>query len=205
MKFSWLLVIVTIAIPGATSAQQNALPQSKAPHATVVRSGEIMAAVGQNDTEALADTLLRVVPIEPKYNVAVAVVRQSGTDGHPPTAAFAHDDITEVYQIIEGRGVLVTGGKLYSVKPVTDGKILREIGPSSKGNGIAGGTRTCVGPGDIVVIPPHTPHEFVEISTKRIVYTIIRIDSHRVLALHSHPHSTCDGCRPTKSGNSGDL
>ena len=84
MKFSWLLVIVTIAIPGATSAQQNALPQSKAPHATVVRSGEIMAAVGQNDTEALADTLLRVVPIEPKYNVAVAVVRQSGTDGHPP-------------------------------------------------------------------------------------------------------------------------
>ena len=183
MKFSWLFVIVTFAIPGAASAQRAIVPQSTASHATVVRSGEIMAAAGQNGTEALSDAMLRLVTIESKYNIAVAVVRRSEINGHPPTDAFVHDDVTEIYQIVKGRGVLVTGGTLESGKPVTNRRTLREIGPSTEGEAILGGTRTSVGPGDMVIIPPHTPHGFVAISTKQIVYTIVRIDRKRILAL----------------------
>ena len=40
-------------------------------------------------------------------------------------------------------------------------------------------------PGDIVVIPPHTVHGFAEISTQRIVYTLIRIDPQQILELRS--------------------
>jgi len=38
-----------------------------------------------------------------------------------------------------------------------------------------------------IVIPPHTAHGFVEISSKRIVYTLIRIDPKRILELRSTP------------------
>jgi uncharacterized RmlC-like cupin family protein len=56
-------------------------------------------------------------------------------------------------------------------------------GPSSVGNVNRGGTRQSVGPGDLIVIPPHTPHGFVEITTARIVYTVIRVDPQRLLEL----------------------
>ena len=38
----------------------------------------------------------------------------------------------------------------------------------------------------IVIIPPHTPHGFVDITSPRIIYTIIRVDPQKVLAL---PHT----------------
>jgi hypothetical protein len=100
--------------------------------------------------------------------------------------ALVHDDVAEVYQVIEGEGVLVTGGALQSAKPLTAAGVVGEIGPSSAGQSIVGGTSRRVGPGDIVVIPPHTPHGFVDISTPRIVYTIIRVDPHKVLELHGN-------------------
>lgn len=188
MKINWLVIIVALALPGAASARHSSMPQSTAPHATIVRSAKIMAVVERTHTGALSDALLSVVPIESKYNVGVAVVRRSEIGGHPPTGAIVHHDVTEVYQIIEGKGVLVTGGKLRSSKPITDPQVLRAIGPTSTGKGIIGGTRTSVGPGDMVVIPPNTPHGFVKISTRRIVYTIVRVDPHRVLSLPSNPH-----------------
>jgi mannose-6-phosphate isomerase-like protein (cupin superfamily) len=48
---------------------------------------------------------------------------------------------------------------------------------------IHAGTRQSVSPGDIIVIPPHTAHGFAEITTERIVYTVIRVDPQRLLEL----------------------
>ena len=162
------------------------------PHlrATTISSAEIKTAIQANEAGALADSVLRVLPIESAYNVGVSVVRRSQVDGKAPPDAIVHDTITEVYQIIEGKGVLVTGGTVESPTPFpNDGQIVRQvIGPSSFGKAILGGTRREVGPGDIVVIPPHTAHGFVEINTERIVYTLIRIDPQRILELRSEPN-----------------
>jgi hypothetical protein len=77
------------------------------------------------------------------------------------------------------------GGTLGSPEAFpADGPIVRRvIGPSSRGKGILGGMRHAVGPGDIVVIPPHMPHGLVEIRTPRIVYTLVRIDPQKRLEL----------------------
>lgn len=99
-----------------------------------------------------------------------------------PPDALVHDSVTEIYQIIEGSGILVTGGTLQSPKPLTAAAVVGEIGPSRAGLAIVGGTRHQVGPHDIVVIPAGTPHGFVEISSPRIVYSIIRVDPQRSLA-----------------------
>lgn len=182
MQTRWLGLIVALAAAGGTT-----FAQSSAPQATAICSTEIKSEIQRNETGPLADSVLRVLPIESKYNVGVSVVRRSQVDGKTPPDAIVHDAITEVYQIIEGEGVLATGGTLVSPVPFPkDGQIVRQIiGPSSSGKVILGGARQPVGPGDIVVIPPHTPHGFVEIKTKRIVYTIIRIDPQQVLELRS--------------------
>ncbi|MGH8132892.1 MAG: AraC family ligand binding domain-containing protein [Steroidobacteraceae bacterium] len=188
MKINWLVISGALALSGAASALNATLAKSTTAEATIVRSGEIKAAGERNNTGALSDSVLRVVPIESKYNVGVAVVRRSQVGGRAPPDALVHDAVTEVYQVIEGEGVLVTGGMLQSAKPLTDDSVVREIGPSLQGTSIIGGTRHWVGPGDIVIIPPHTPHGFVEITTQRIVYTIVRIDPERVLDLRSKTH-----------------
>lgn len=189
MKVNWLVVLATLTLSSAASADKDPVPQATAPHATVVSSGEIEAAVKHNGTGAISDTVLRVLPVASRYNVGVAVVRRSQVNGRTPPDAVLHDDVTEVYQIIEGQGVLLTGGALQSTKPITDPAVLGEIGPSLGGQAIHGGTPHRVGPGDIVIIPAGTPHGFIEITTPRIVYTIIRIDPLRVLALRSRTHS----------------
>jgi len=185
MHTRWLSLIAGFAVTGTTLAQSSAAPA--APRATTISSAEIKTAIQFNKAGALADSVLRVLPIESKYNVGVSVVRRSQVKGKTPPDAIVHDTITEVYQIVEGKGVLVTGGTLESPSPFpNDGPVVRQIiGPSSFGKVILGGTRRNVGPGDIVVIPPHTAHGFVEIKTKRIVYTVIRIDPQQILELRS--------------------
>jgi hypothetical protein len=159
------------------------------PHATIVPAAEMAAAVKHNGMVAVDDAVLRVVPVGTDYNVGVSVVRRSQVDGRAPPDAIVHDAITEIYQVTEGSGVLVTGGTIESATPLAaDNPIVRQlIGPSSVGKVIRGGTPQRVGPGDIVVIPPRTPHGFVEITTERIVYTLIRVDSQRLLDLREQP------------------
>ncbi|MGH8201090.1 MAG: hypothetical protein ACREVO_12155 [Steroidobacteraceae bacterium] len=186
MKVNRLLIIATLSLWSAAYANKDPVPQSGLQPAILISSGEIAAAVKHNGTGALSDSVLRVIPIASKYNIGVAVVRRSRMSGHMPPDALVHEAVTEVYQIIEGRGVMVTGGVLQSPRPIADAAILGEIGPSSAGQAIVGGARRRVGPGDIVVIPAGTPHGFLEVTTARIVYTIIRIDPLGVLHGKAH-------------------
>ncbi|MBP9145793.1 MAG: AraC family ligand binding domain-containing protein [Thermoanaerobaculia bacterium] len=188
MRTRWFGLLVALAAASPTLAQSPAPAPAKAPpQATAIRSTEILAEAQRNPAGALADSVLRVVPIESSYNVGVSVVRRSRVEGKTPPDAIVHDAITEVYQILEGRGVLVTGGTLEAPTAFPlDGPIVRQIiGPSAFGKVILGGTRQEVGPGDIVVIPPHTAHGFVEITTEQILYTLIRIDPQQLLELRS--------------------
>ncbi len=187
MQAKWLPVVAALVLSTAASAQKDAAARPAATPVTFVSAGEIKAAVEKTNTGAFSDSPLRVVPIESKYNVGVAVVRRSKVDGRMQPDALIHNDVTEVYQIIEGEGVLVTGGKLESAKPLSAAAVIGEIGPSSAGQSIVGGTSRHVAPGDIVIIPPHAPHGFVDIITPRIIYTIIRIDPEKVLELRSKP------------------
>ena len=153
--------------------------------AILVHTAEINAAEETDRGRAVADSVIRVVSIEGKYNVGVSVVSRSKVNGKTPTDAIIHDVVTEVYHIIEGRGILVVGGTLdSSVRiPANNSIVLKITGPSSTGKHIIGGSRYEVGPGDIVVIPPNTSHGFAELKTGTIVYTLIRIDPEKVLEI----------------------
>ena len=184
------LVLLALASTAADSQVPEASTTARASGiATYVPSAEIRAAVETPATGPTLDSVLRVAAIEGEYNVGVSVVRRAKVDGRTPPDALSHAAITEVYHVLEGSGVLVTGGSLEGATALpADGRTVRElVGPSSRGSAIAGGTERQVGPGDVVIVPPNTPHGFVEISSERIVYLLVRVDPQRLLAERAGP------------------
>ena len=166
-------------------AQNSNRPDSNLRKATLIHSSEVNNAARVGNGLAIADSVLRVVSIEEKYNLGVSVVTRSKINGKTPLDAIVHDVVTEVYNIVEGSGVLLVGGTLDSAQriPTNNPIVFKITGPSSRGKSITGGTVYEVQPGDIIIIPPHTPHGFIELKTNTIVYTLIRIDYDKVLEL----------------------
>jgi mannose-6-phosphate isomerase-like protein (cupin superfamily) len=125
------------------SAQNSDPSKASAGKATVVHTAEINAVAKMITGFAVADSVLRVVSIEMKYNIGVSEVSPSKINGKKPPDAIVHDVVTEVYHIVEGRGTLLLGGTLDSaVQFPADGQIvLKMAGPSSAGKHITDGTQ----------------------------------------------------------------
>ena len=75
------------------------------------------------------------------------------------------------------------GGDIENAKATpADSPVVRVLnGPSSGGGRVVGGTSNALGPGDVVIIPPNTPHWWTDIPTDQIVYLVVRMDPKRVL------------------------
>ena len=151
--------------------------------ATDVPNDEIMAIVKKTAASAVSDTQIRVVGINNDYNVGVGVVHRARTQGPQTPNAIEHSQITEVYHFISGNATFVTGGTMENPKEsAPDSQVVKVLnGPSTGGGAILHGTTRKVGAGDVVIIPPNTPHWFSEIASDQIVYLVIRVDPHKVL------------------------
>ena len=160
-------------------AQTPHLPRGTA---TDVGNAEIVAAVAKTTSSAVSDQAIRVVSINNEYNVSIGVVHRAkkGPDGG---GGIEHSEITEVYHVISGSGTLVTGGTIADGKDsAPDSAVVKVLnGPSTSGGVVGGGASRLLGPGDVVIIPPNTPHWFREITSDQIVYLVVRVDPHKVL------------------------
>lgn len=185
---AFLLAPFVLSAAAGVQAQTTAPTAPTSAHlprgsATDVSGAEIKTAVQKSASAAVSDQQLRVVSINGEYNVGVGVVHRAKTEGRNPGGGIEHSQITEVYHIIEGNGTLVTGGTIENPKESSpDSSVVKVLnGPSSGGGVIQNGVSRKVGPGDVVIIPPNTPHWFSEITSEQIAYLVIRIDPHKVL------------------------
>ena len=190
ITFSVAAVLVFIAVNAVqaqtqnpTKAQEQAPPHVPRGTATDVTNTEIKATVQKAATTPVSDQQLRVVGINGAYNVGVGVVRRAKTEGRNPGGGIEHSHITEIYHIIEGEGTLVTGGTIENPRESPpDSSVVKVLnGPSTGGGPIQSGVSRKVGPGDVVIIPPNTPHWFREITSDQIVYLVVRVDPDKVL------------------------
>ena len=153
--------------------------------ATDIGNADVLATLAKTAQAAVSDQAIRVVSINDEYNVGVGVVHRSKTQiGAKGNAnAIEHSLITEVYHFIEGTGTFVTGGAIENGRDVAaDSNVVKVLnGPSTSGGEVRTGVSRKVGPGDVVIIPPNTPHWFSEIATDQIVYLVVRVDPHKVL------------------------
>jgi hypothetical protein len=184
LGFLGFAFIFVLAIPGGFRAQA----QSPSPHlprgtATDISSSEIDALVRRVAAVRVSDQAIRVVTINGEYNVSIGVVSRLKTSGKEAPSGIEHAQITEIYHVISGNGTLVTGGTLNDPKEVPSSNEVVTLlnGPSTDGSGIKDGVSRKIGPGDVVIIPPNTPHWFSEIPTDKIVYLVVRVDPHKIL------------------------
>ena len=160
-------------------AQTPHLPRGTA---TNVPNTDIMATVAKTASSPVSDQAVRVVSINNEYNVSIGVVHRA-KKGPEGGGAIEHSQITEVYHVISGNGTLVTGGTIDNPKEsAPDSAVVKVLnGPSTGGGVIENGVSRVLGPGDVVIIPPNTPHWFSEITSDQIVYLVVRVDPHKVL------------------------
>lgn len=147
-----------------------------------IPNSEIQRVAARNANAAVSDQQIRVISINGDYNVGVGVVHRAKTEKQS-VGGSEHSQITEVYHVISGTGTLVTGGVIENAKerPASNEAVRTLTGPSMEGTRIIGGVSRTIGPGDVVVIPPNTPHTFTEITSPEIVYLVVRFDPHKVL------------------------
>jgi len=183
---SFLAIVFALSITSKFPAQSQNTPS--APHlprgtATDVNNSEIDALVRKVAAVRVSDQAIRVISINSEYNVGVSVVSRLKTSGKEAPSGIEHSQITEIYHVISGSGTLVTGGALNDPKevPANNEVVTLLNGPSTEGSGIQNGVSRKIGPGDVVVIPPNTPHWFSEIPSDKIVYLVVRVDPHKIL------------------------
>src|ERR1019366_2223573 len=148
--------------------------------ATYISAADVQAVANRSADKPANDTQIAVVGInndEDRLAVGVAHRSKASLAGQ---ASYEHTDITEVYYIVSGSGVLLTGGTIENVKPPSSGS---PSGPTASGGKILNGVSRKVGPGDVIVIPPNTPHIFSSMDSDQVVYVLIRPDPHKVLPL----------------------
>ena len=89
---------------------------------------------------------------------------------------IVHSEITEIYYVFQGKATIITGGTIADAKPFAVNV------PAWKGSSVVfntptlggpfkGGTRRVVGPGDIIVVPPGTVHQWGTVETPMLVYS----------------------------------
>ena len=149
--------------------------------ATDIRAADVQATLKQAIASKTVDTPMRTVDAG-GHNVGVGLVhRPKGTN---LSGGASHDKVSEVYHVLEGAGLLVTGGTLINPqRRAGASEVVTQInGPGFSGTAIEGGVRRRIAKGDIVIIPAGTPHWFPEVE-EDLTYTVVRVDPTRVVTL----------------------
>jgi mannose-6-phosphate isomerase-like protein (cupin superfamily) len=181
-----LMAVVAIGVTlAALSAQEKEYrPTCNMCPGTYIPSTEVQAYVKRAIANQLTDQQVRQVDIG-KANVGVAVVYR-GKIANPNAAVAEHDLVSEVYHVLDGSATLVLGPELVGKerRPSAETTVRFLNGPGNNAKGIRNGVTHELKPGDVVVIPAGTGHQFTKIDD-HISYLMVRIDPDKVT-----PHKT---------------
>jgi len=184
----------TIAIVGAVSAVVVAAAQGRInptdPQPTCrlcpgyyIPLSELQSYTKKAIDENLLDQQVRDIDIG-KAHVGIGMVHRKKLDAPAKDSVAEHDQVSEVYHIIDGTATLVLGPDIVNRqrRPSTLRTVVEFNGPGNNGSEITNGTTYQLKPGDVVVIPAGTGHLFTKIED-HIDYLMVRIDPDKVTPL----------------------
>jgi mannose-6-phosphate isomerase-like protein (cupin superfamily) len=159
---------------------QDQKPTCRNCQATYIPDGELRAYLRRAITNNLVDQQIRAVDVG-KTNVDIGVVYRGKLAAPSPNSVAEHDQVSEVYHIIDGSATLVTGPELVDEQSrPADSEAVRLLnGPGNNAASIRNGVTYQLEPGDVIIIPAGTGHWFTKIDD-HITYLMIRIDPDKV-------------------------
>ena len=156
-------MLTLLALAMALAAEQQATS------GTVITAEEIASTLKQSVANNVVDQPVKAADVPGGHKASLALLRRT----KPETTALIHDRVTEIYQITEGSGTIVTGGSLENAT-ATDLTRLN-AGPSHTGTH-KGGESKHVGVKDVIIIPAGMPHRFSQLDGPAIVYLVYRFE-----------------------------
>ena len=173
---------------------QSPQPTCKQCQATYIPKSELDAYTAKAVKYNIVDQQVRSVDVG-KSQVGIGMVtRGKLAPGAVRKGAVAeHEQISEVYYVIEGEATLLTGPSLVNpVKRPDNEKTVRlQNGPGWSSDNITNPQVNHLKAGDMIVIPAGTGHLFTEIPD-HITYMMVRIDPDKVVPTKSQAESEAD-------------
>jgi len=161
---------------------------------------ELQAYTKKAVDENLLDQQVRDVEIG-KAHVGIGMVHRKKLDAPAKDSVAEHDQVSEVYHIVDGTATLVLGPDITNRqrRPSTLRTVVEFNGPGNNGSGIRSGTTYQLKPGDVVVIPAGTGHLFTKIDD-HIDYLMVRIDPDKVTPIRDEAKSKDYLSKPAPKG-----
>jgi mannose-6-phosphate isomerase-like protein (cupin superfamily) len=150
---------------------------------------ELQAYTKKAIEEKLTDQQVRDIEIG-KAHIGIGMVHRGKLDKPAPNSVAEHDQVSEVYHIIDGSATLVLGADIVDRqrRAATLRTVVEYNGPGNNGSDIRNGVAYNIKAGDVVVIPAGTGHWFTKIDD-HIDYLMVRIDPDKVTPLKSEAQS----------------
>ncbi len=156
---------------------------------TYIPASEMDAYTKKAIAEALVDQRVRAVDIG-KSNVGIGLVHRGRLAAPAANSVAEHDQVSEVYYVIDGTATLVLGPDITNRqrRPATERTVIERNGPGNNGSDVRNGVAYELKKGDTVIIPAGTGHWFTKIDD-HVTYLMVRIDPDKVAPLFSEAQS----------------
>jgi mannose-6-phosphate isomerase-like protein (cupin superfamily) len=161
---------------------------------------ELQAYTKKAVDENLLDQQVRDIEIG-KAHVGIGMVHRKKLDAPAKDSVAEHDQVSEVYHIIDGTATLVLGADITNRqrRPATQLTVVQFNGPGNNGSEIRNGVAHQLKPGDVIVIPAGTGHLFTKIDD-HIDYLMVRIDPDKVTPIRDEATSKDYLSKPAPRG-----
>ena len=162
---------------------------------------ELQAYTKKALAENLLDQQVRDIEIG-KAHIGIGMVHRGKLDKPAPDSVAEHDQVSEVYHIIDGTATLMLGPDITNRqrRPATQLTVREFNGPGNNGSDIRNGKSYDLKPGDVVVIPAGTGHWFQKIDD-HIDYLMVRIDPDKVTPIKDEAASKAYLSKPAPRVN----
>jgi mannose-6-phosphate isomerase-like protein (cupin superfamily) len=195
MKHFLLGIAVATLVAAALMAQEGKInptdpqPTCKMCPGYYIPAAELQAYTAKAIAENLVDQQVRSIDIG-KSNVAIGIEHRGKLDKPGTDSVAEHDQVSEVYRILDGTATLVLGPDITNRqrRPATQRTVVEYNGPGNNGSEIRNGLTLQLKPGDMVVIPAGTGHWFTKIDD-HIDYFMVRIDPDKVAPIKGEAQS----------------
>src|SRR4249920_781873 len=167
---------------------------------TYIPLDELQAYTKKAIAEKLLDQQVRDVEIG-KAHIGIGMVHRVKLDKPAADSVAEHDQVSEVYHIVDGSATLVLGPDIVNRqrRPATLRTVVEFNGPGNNGTEVRNGVTYQLKTGDVVVIPAGTGHWFTKIDD-HIDYLMVRIDPDKVTPLKDEDASKAYLSKPAPRG-----
>jgi len=188
--------VVVVALMAQGNSNPNPKPTCNMCPGYYIPLSELQAYTKKAVAENLVDQQARDIDIG-KAHIGIGVVHRGKLASPAPDSVAEHDQVSEVYHIIDGTATLVTSPDIVGMKrrPATLETVRLFNGPGSNGTSIRNGVSYDLKAGDVVVIPAGTGHWFTRIDD-HISYLMVRIDPDKVTPLKDEAASKAYLAKP---------